>query len=276
MMAAVEVQAENPPFFAVAAPRAATVAGVRLDLLLLLMLAVGCLSAGPAAAQLRSNAQAEQSRVIRDQSVTRTIPPPARYVSEAGQGFVLDRDGSLTLLRFDRSTETWALRPSAAPRGDTIYRNDAGEQVLRVTPSGGITVYTTRNPGGSPVSVAGPAVSLEPPTLGPVQMFNLMTRRSGLVSDAMGRLVRINVFGEESEALCIEALVVTTDAVVRIARSPSARPFLDRLRSITIVEGSRAQVTYAGGDLRVVVDPRRGIAGRPSSARVIRAVIPED
>ena len=230
----------------------------------------------PAAAQNRSNVQSEQSRVIRDQSVIRTTPPPGRYVSEAGQTFILDRAGSLTLLRFERSTETWALRPSSAPRGDTIYRNDAGDQVLRVTTGGGITVYTTRTPGGSPVSLAGPPVSLEPPSLGPVQMFNLMTRRSSLVSEAMGRLVRINVFGEESEALCIEALIVTTDAVVRIARSPSARPFLDRLRSITVVEGPRASVTYSSGDLRVVVDPRRGIAGRPSSARVIRAVIPQD
>ncbi|MFK0298194.1 DUF4908 domain-containing protein [Brevundimonas sp. NPDC090276] len=275
MMAGLEVEAENPPRFAAVAPRAATVAGLRLDLAALMLL-TACLSASPASAQLRSNVQAEQSRTIRDQTVTRSVPPPARYVSEAGQGFVLDRAGSLTLLRFDRSNETWALRPSSAPRGDTIYRNDAGEQVLRVTPSGGITVYTTRNPGGSPVSQAGPPVSLQPTSLGPVQMFNLMTRRSGMVSEAMGRLIRINLSGEESEALCIEALIVTTDAVVRIARSPSARPFLDRLRSITVVEGSRASVTYSGGDLRVVVDPKRGIAGRPSSARVIRAVIPQD
>ncbi|MGO4409523.1 MULTISPECIES: DUF4908 domain-containing protein [unclassified Brevundimonas] len=278
MMGTVEVEAENPSCFAVAAPRATTVAGLRLDAACLLVLAA-CLTAGAAGAaeaQTRSNVQVEQSRVIRDQSVTRTLPPPGRYVSEAGQSFMLDRAGSLTLLRFERSSETWALRPSSAPRGDTIYRNDAGEQVLRVTASGGVTVYTSRSPGGSPVSLSGPAASLEPPTLGPVQMFNLMTRRSGVVSEAMGRLVRINVFGEESEALCIEALIVTTDAVVRIARSPSARPFLERLRSITIVEGSRASVSYAQGDLRVVVDPKRGIAGRPSSARVIRAVIPQD
>ena len=275
MMATVEVAAENPPCFAVPATRAGTVGGVRLEIAALMALAV-CLAAAPAAAQVRSNVQNEQSRVIRDQSVTRTMPPPGRYASEAGQTFMLDRDGSLTLLRFERATETWALRPTSAPRGDTIYRNDAGEQVLRVTPSGGITVYTTRNPGGSPVSLTGPAVSLEPTSLGPVQMFNLMTRRSGLVSEALGRLIRINLDGQESEALCIEALIVTTDAVVRIARSPSARPFLDRLRSITVVEGSRASVTYSGGDLRVVVDPKRGIAGRPSSARVIRAVIPQD
>jgi hypothetical protein len=275
MTATIEVRAENPPCFA--AQSAARGAGLRLLCITGLAMAVaGLAGAVRAEAQTRSNVQAEQSRVIRDQSVTRTTPPPGRYVSEAGQAFILDRAGSLTLLRFERSTETWALRPSSAPRGDTIYRNDAGDQVLRVTAGGGVTVYTTRTPGGSPVSLAGPPVSLEPPSLGPVQMFNLMTRRSSLVSDALGRLIRINLDGQESEALCIEALIVTTDAVVRIARSPSARPFLDRLRSITVIEGSRASVSYSNGDLRVVVDPKRGIAGRPSSARVIRAVIPQD
>ena len=102
-----------------------------------------------------------------------------------------------------------------------------------------------------------------------------MARRSALVSSALGRLVEINLSGEKSEALSVDALIVTTDAVVRIARSPSARPFLERLRIITIVEGARASVSYSRGDLRVVVDPKRGIAGRPSSARVIRAVIPQ-
>jgi len=229
-----------------------------------------------AQAQVRSNALTEQSRALRNQSVTRTQPPPGKYESETGLVFFLGREGSTSLLRFENSPETWALRPSSAPRGTTVYRNDAGDQVMRVTANGAITVYTMRNPGGSPASQVGAAISLAPPSLGPVQMFNLMTRRSGLVSENVGRLVRINVEGEESVALCIEALIVTTDAVIRIARSPSARPFLERLRSITIVEGARSTVTYYNGDLRVVVDPRRGIAGRPSSARVIRAIIPQE
>ncbi len=43
-----------------------------------------------------------------------------------------------------------------------------------------------------------------------------------------------------------------------------------------MVEGARASATYSNGDLRVVIDPKRGIAGRPSSASVIRAVIRQD
>ena len=268
-----EVFAERPLYFASSSPRRDL--GRSFGFALTCAVAALCF-ANSAVAQVRTNALTEQSRLLRGQSVTRTQPPPGKYQSETGLVFYLGREGSTSLLRFENSAETWALRPSSAPRGTTVYRNDAGDQVMRVTASGAITVYTSRHPGGSPASQVGPAINLAPPSMGPVQMFNLMTRRSSLVSEHVGRLVRINVEGEESVALCIEALIVTTDAIIRIARSPSARPFLERLRSITIVEGARATVTYYNGDLRVVVDPRRGIAGRPSSARVIRAVIPQE
>lgn len=224
-----------------------------------------------------STAQVEYTVQMRSHSLARATPSAGRYVAATGQGFTLGRSGTMTLLRFDNTNETWVLRPTSAPRGDTIYRNDAGEQVLRVTSSGGMTLYSSRSPGGSPVSeVGGIVANLEPQPLGPVQMFNLMTRRSSLVSNAIGRLVQINVSGDESEPLCVEALIVTTDAVIRIARSPSAKPFLNNLRVITIVEGTRSAVTYQRGELRIVVDPSRAAAGRPSSARIIRAIIPEN
>jgi hypothetical protein len=229
-----------------------------------------------ARAQTRGNAQAEQSQALRSSGAasSRTLPPTGRYVAESGEGFILDRSGQRPLLRFDRRDETWVLRPTAAPRGDVIYRNDAGDQLLRVTPGGGMTVYTSRAPGGSPASLSGPAPSLTPPTLGPAQMFQLMTRRSAMLSQALGRLIEINVDTDgAAESLTVEALILSTDAALRIARSPSARSSLDRLRSITIVDGPRASVTYARGDLRIVVSPTQGVAGRPSSARVIDAFL---
>ena len=51
----------------------------------------------------------------------------------------------------------------------------------------------------------------------------------------------------------MSALIVTTDAVLRIARSPTARASLNRLRSITIAEGLTGReriVARAGGFLR--------------------------
>lgn len=229
-----------------------------------------------AAAQTRGNAQAEQSQALRDRRpTTPALPPVGRYVADSGERFILDRSGRHPLLRFERREETWVLRPSAAPRGDVIYRNDAGQQVLRVTPGGGMTVYTPRAPGGSPASYAGPGESLSPPRLGPAQMLNLMLRSSAIVSQAVGRTVEINAdIGAESESLAVEALILSTDVVLRIARSPNGRAALNQLRRIVIVEGSRASVTYSRGELQIVVAPAQGAAGRPSSARVIRAFLP--
>ncbi|MGV8928621.1 MAG: DUF4908 domain-containing protein [Brevundimonas sp.] len=259
----------------------ATVRTARLPLPAAMVIAVAAaavplLSMAPEArAQSQANIQAQQSESLRDRGVpVRNLLPTGRYVADSGEAFILDRSGYRPLLRFDRRDETWVLRPSAAPRGDVIYRNDAGDQLLRVTPGGGMTVYTSRAPGGSPVSFTGPGPSLSPPTLGPAQIFQLMARRSAMLSQSLGRLIEINVdTNGEAESLAVEALILSTDAVLRIARSPTARSTLDRLRSITIVEGSRASVTYARGELRIVVAPAQGVAGRPSSARVIQAFL---
>ncbi len=225
-------------------------------------------------AQERGNAQSEQSQSLRARgSGSHSLPPVGRYVSESGEGFTLDRSGQRPLLRFDRRDETWVLRPTVAVRGDVIYRNDAGQQVLRMSPGGGVTVYTSRAPGGSPASLVGPAENLSLPLLGPAQLWQLMARRSAMISEATGRLISINLDGERSEALCVEALIVTTDAVIRMARSPSTRPHLSRLRTIVITEGRRSSVTFAGGVLTVELDPEQGMAGRPSSARVMHALM---
>lgn len=229
-----------------------------------------------AAAQNRGNVQAEEGAALKNRRPSApSLPPVGRYVADSGEGFILDRSGRHPLLRFDRRDETWVLRPSPAPRGDVIYRNDAGDQVLRVTPSGGMTVYTSRAPGGSPASFSGAGQSLTPPILGPHLLFRLMAQRSYMVSQAVGgRLVEVNLDGDQSESLCVEAMIVATDAVIRIARSPTARQYLSDLRSISIVEGPRAGVTYARGQLVVTVAPSEGMAGRPSSARIIRAILP--
>lgn len=232
----------------------------------------------PSVAQERGNAQAEQSQTLRSRggSASRTLPPVGHYASESGEGFTLDRSGQRPLLRFDRRDETWVLRPTAAPRGDIIYRNDAGQQILRMTPGGGMTVFTSRAPGGSPVSFTGPGETLAQPSLGPAQLFQLMARRSAMLSQNIGRLIEINVdTDEEAEGLSVEALILSTDAVLRIARSPTGRSSLNQLRRIVVVQGNGASVSYLRGELRIVVAPTQGVAGRPSSARVIRAFLPQ-
>ena len=87
-------------------------------------------------------------------------PPVARYVSEDGDGFVLDRSQPRVYMKFDDSPEIWALRPHPAPRGDVIYKNDLGEPMLRATRLGGLTLFTADRPGGSPAALTGAGCDL--------------------------------------------------------------------------------------------------------------------
>ena len=228
-----------------------------------------------AQAQARTNAQAQQD--YSGPQPGRGLPANGLYAAETGERFIFDGRGVRPLFRFERREETWVLRSTPAPRGDVIYRNDAGAQILRVTPDGGLTLYTTRAPNGTPASRVGAAGALELPTLGPIRLFTLMNQRGSLVSQALGRLIVINLTGEQSEALMVDALIVTTEAVIRMSRTPTFRDRVSGLRSITLVEGTRSSVTFSrNGDLRVVVDPRQGQAGRPSSSSIIRAVAPRE
>lgn len=245
------------------APAAMAVAAVAAASLLVSM---------TAEAQVRGNAQAEQSRSLR--APGRSPPPTGRYVSESGENFIFDRSGPRPLFRFERRAETWVLRPSPAPRGDIIYRNDAGDQILRVTPDGGMTLYTVRAPGGTPASMAGPAPGLAPPTVSPTQLFRFSIQQSGRMSEAVGHLIYISLDLERpgNEAVVAETISVITEAVLRLARSSSTRTQAARIRRINVVEGPRPSVAFANGALTVVTNPSQGSGGRPSSALIIRAV----
>ena len=79
-------------------------------------------------------------------------PVIARYETDEGAVFVLDRSSPHPLMKFEDDPEIWVLQAAHGPRGDVIYRNDLGEEMLRSTSLGGMTVFTERRPGGSPTS----------------------------------------------------------------------------------------------------------------------------
>lgn len=226
-----------------------------------------------AVAQAAANAQTDRDRSARERIFSRNLPPAGRYVSESGQGFVLDRSGTRILMRFERSNEIWVLRPTPAPRGDMIYRNDAGEQVLRVTPDGAMTLFTSSAPRGAPVSHVGAGPDLAAPTLTPVQLWNYIVRQSGRASAALGRLVQVDVDIEPgSEAVTADALNTAVDALIRMSRSSNLREEAARVRRIVITDQGRPGASFQDGALRIVIDVRAGLAGRPSSARIVSVV----
>lgn len=227
----------------------------------------------PAWAQRRGNAQAEQSQSLRQGYTPNGLPASGRYVAETGQGFILDLSGQRPLMRFERGGEVWALRPTPAPRGDTIYRNDAGDQILRVTPDGGMTLFTTMAPQGTPVSAAGSAPSLLPPTLTAIQLWDFIVRQSERATQAVGHLVVVDVdIQPGSEAVAADALSTTVDALSRMARSANLRQEAVRVRRVVVTDQRGVSTSFVRGTLRIGINPTAGYAGRPSSARIVRVV----
>lgn len=232
------------------------------------------LTATPAMAQQAGNAQALQSQSLRQRMFDRGLPETGRFVSSGGDAFVLDSSGPRPLFRHDRSSEIWVLRGTPAPRGDVIYRNDAGEQVLRVTPDGQLTLYTPRAPNGVPVSASGEAAPLAAPAMSMSQLFTHLIRQSDLAGRALGHTVEISApdLTVGSEDAVADTITVAVDSLIRMARNVNLRAQAAEVDRILIVEGAAPAARFSNGTLQLVIQPGMGPAGRPSSALIVRVV----
>lgn len=202
----------------------------------------------------------------------KVTPPIARYVSEDGDTFVLDRSQTRVYMKFDNSPEIWALRPQPAPRGDVIYKNDLGEPMLRATRLGGLTLFTPDRPGGSPAALTGSGGALRLAPLSPQVLLERLAQASARATRAARKLIPFEADASPaSSALVADAASVTAEAVVRLSRRPDGRNLLAKLKKVTLVEGRKPAATLQGGEMRIVVAPADGLSGRPSSDRIMQA-----
>ncbi len=202
---------------------------------------------------------------------TQTLPV-ARYVSQHGEAFTLDRSQARPLLKFDDNPEVWALKAQPAPRGDVIYMNDQGEPVLRATRLGGLTLFTDEQPGGTAAALAGTSTALRLAPLGPQQLLERLAQASARATRAARRLIPFEADSSPtSSAVMADAAVVASEAVVRLARKPEARPVLARLLKVRLIEGRKAGANLLQGVMQITVAPADGLAGRPSSDRIMAA-----
>ena len=210
-------------------------------------------------------------------------PPVARYVAGQGLSFTFDRSEGApqALLRFDGNPEVWVLEPSPGPRGDTIYRNDVGDQVLRVTRLGGVTLFTPRIPEGVPAALLGDAEDLMPPPIIPLELLSQRGAQAAYrvalaIQQAQGIQRPIN-FTTHFVPLAwtpqfIDAFNVAVDAIVKLSRDRRSKAFLAKLESVQFVAGQKPDVTVNGAVITITLVPTKGFAGRPSSDRIIKAL----
>jgi hypothetical protein len=197
-------------------------------------------------------------------------PPIGRYISEDGDTFTFDRTGPKALLKFDGSFEVWALQPQQAPRGDTIYKNDLGEPVIRATRLGGLTVFTDHRPDGEAAALMGPGAPLRLAIMGPQTLFDRLTQAGFRTAHALHRVVSFDAEATPaSSALIADAALVTSEALVRMNKRSDSRKFVERIQHVRLVEGRKSAVELASdGVLLITVAPPQGLAGRPSSDRI--------
>jgi hypothetical protein len=198
-------------------------------------------------------------------------PPVARYVSEEGDGFTLDRTQPRPLLKFDNSMEVIVLQPQPAPRGDVIYKNDLGEPVLRATRLGGVTVFTDERPEGSAAALAGVGIALRIIPLSAQALLERLGQASFRASRAARRLMVFEAPNIKSTSFTLvgDAAMVASEAVVRLSRRPDGNRALSKFNTIRFTEGRKVGAEVSRGTLQITVAPAQGLAGRPSSERLL-------
>ena len=204
----------------------------------------------------------------------RDMPPVARFRADNGDGFVLQRFGSNAYLKFESSPEVWALNGVGGARGDTIFRNDVGEPVLRMTRLGGFTLFTGDQPDGLAVSLAGAAGPLKTPgPIGPSALFQALAASSARASRAAQHLISFVVVPDatpKTDWLFADAAVNCAEAFVRLAQQGAdGRSLASRFGRVEFLAGGSVQAMAASGVVRITVAPGKGFAGRPSSQRIL-------
>lgn len=208
---------------------------------------------------------------------TNRSPAPlvARYIPDSGENFILDRSSSPPLMRFEDSSEIWALQPQPGPRGDIIYRNDMGEPMLRATRLGGLTLFTPSHPDGAAVAFEGEAAAIRPFTiLSPSALLQRLAQASAHASRAVQRLVVFDApdVTPDSATLVADAATVVAEAVGDLARQGGPFHGLSRLSRVLLIPGRKPAASMKDNVLQIVVSPKQGVAGRPSSRRITMAL----
>ena len=151
-----------------------------------------------------------------------------------------------------------------------IYKNDLGEPVLRATRLGGITLFTDQRPGGAAAALAGPARPLRLAIMGPQALCERLPQASARASRAARRLIPFeaeatpDLGGADRRRRRGDQRGGGADGQAR-GRPQAPRPHLTGPPR----RGPQGLRRPAQRLLEVTVAPPQGLAGRPSSDRIV-------
>jgi len=215
------------------------------------------------------------------------MPRLARFRADTGDTFVLEVTArGPAYLKYDDSGEVWSLNPTTGSRGDTIYKNDVGEAMLRTTRLGGLTVFTQDRPSGVAAALEGGATDLHNMISGPIAMLRVLVQASARASQISGHRVEFeagcparskahNACPAEadlmpgSEGIFADAANLAAQAFTRVDHlGRPGHDALSRYDKVAFFNGHPPSVSVVGDEVHIVVTPELGFAGRPSSQRI--------
>jgi hypothetical protein len=201
-------------------------------------------------------------------------PATGRYETDDGGVFIFDRSAARPLLKFEDSQEIWGLQPAPGPRGDVIYRNDLGEEMLRATSLGGMTLFTDKRPEGSPAALDGASPPLRIAPLSYAALFGRFLQDSVRASRAAQHQIVFETLQDAEPATAAtiaDAALVASEALSDMSASPKGKALLARLSAVVIAQGGKPNVSMQRGALVVTIVATQGVFGRPSSRWIERA-----
>ncbi len=217
------------------------------------------------AQQQRQTAPPVQGLYSANSSATRYSTP------NGAVRFIFDRSGSrVALVRFEGDPEVHVLRPYMAAGGGEIYRTEDGAVMLRVTPHGGIIVYTRTLRTGAPASEEETVAPLAPAAIAFVEMQERFRQLQARARRSVGQQVTFTAPAQMSAP----AAGVVVDAAERAAEGLAAAP-MTSVRRVVITLGPVPAVVQRGDQLFIQVAPQLGYAGRPSSSAIRNVVTGE-
>ncbi|WP_300527125.1 DUF4908 domain-containing protein [Maricaulis sp.] len=233
-----------------------------------------------AAALLADAAAALQSNPLRDRLLRneRQQESSGWYQrADSGDFFLFDRSQSVALLRErdDPDAEVLVLFANRAPGGGTSFVTDTGREVVRLNPLGGATYFPADAPGGVIADYASPAGGLAPTPRSPAEVRDMAQEVAASFADALNRNIAVEYAPAPRSGLGVQYdTLILIEIALREARSERRR--LRRLENINIELGAEPGAVREGEMLRVTIAPEYGYAGRPSSARIARAMLDDD
>ncbi len=147
--------------------------------------------------------------------------------------------------------------------------------MLRITKLGGLTVFFPGRPDGAPVAFEGQAPMIRLMPMSPGALLQRLAQASFRATHAAKHLI---VFDAQdppsgSESLFADAALVASQALVKMSGERGGEAAMAHLARVLFEPGRKDAVAFSRGVLHITVNASRGLAGRPSSARIISVAI---